>query len=131
MNTTAGGLHHVEIQVVDAAAKTAVEWLLERLGYSVADEWDTGCSWALGATYIVLEQARRDTTHDRRGSGVNHLAFRAGAPHEVDALWREAVERGWQQLYTDRHPHAGGRGHYAAYLENADRFKVELVASPS
>jgi len=31
-------------------------------------------------------------------------------------------------MFTDRHPYAGGEGHYAAYLENADGFEVELVA---
>jgi hypothetical protein len=28
----------------------------------------------------------------------------------------------------NRHPFAGGEGHYAAFFENAERFKVELVA---
>ncbi|EQD64343.1 Glyoxalase, partial [mine drainage metagenome] len=31
-------------------------------------------------------------------------------------------------LFEDRHPHAGGPNHYAAYLENDDGFEVELVA---
>ncbi|WP_442892429.1 hypothetical protein [Curtobacterium sp. USHLN213] len=31
-------------------------------------------------------------------------------------------------LYEDRHPHAGGPDHHAAFLEDAERFKVELVA---
>jgi hypothetical protein len=31
-------------------------------------------------------------------------------------------------MFADRHPHAGGEGHYAAYLENADGFEAELVA---
>jgi hypothetical protein len=37
--------------------------------------------------------------HDRLRPGLNHLAF-----------------------------HAGGPGHYAAYLSNADGYEVELVA---
>jgi hypothetical protein len=31
-------------------------------------------------------------------------------------------------MFAHRHPHAGGPGHYAAYLENEDGFEVELVA---
>jgi hypothetical protein len=31
-------------------------------------------------------------------------------------------------MFPDRHPHAGGQDHYAAYLENADAFEIELVA---
>ena len=31
-------------------------------------------------------------------------------------------------MFPERHPYAGGAQHYAAYLENADGFEVELVA---
>jgi hypothetical protein len=31
-------------------------------------------------------------------------------------------------MFADRHPHAGGEDHYAAYMENQDGFEVELVA---
>ncbi|MEV4066827.1 hypothetical protein [Nonomuraea dietziae] len=30
-------------------------------------------------------------------------------------------------MFADRHPHAGGPAHYAAYLENEQGFEVELV----
>jgi probable phosphoglycerate mutase len=32
-------------------------------------------------------------------------------------------------LFAERHPFAGGPGHYAAYLENADGYEVELVGN--
>ena len=32
-------------------------------------------------------------------------------------------------MFDDMHPFAGGRNHYAAYLENEDGFEVELVAT--
>ena len=35
----------------------------------------------------------------------------------------------WKHLYADRHPWAGGKGHYAAFVESGERFKVELVAT--
>jgi len=35
---------------------------------------------------------------------------------------------GWQPLYHDRYPHAGGPAQYAGWLENAAGFKVEVVA---
>jgi hypothetical protein len=34
-------------------------------------------------------------------------------------------------LFPERHPYAGGPDHYAAYLEDADGFEVELVAAES
>lgn len=39
-----------------------------------------------------------------------------------------AAAHGWQPLYGDRYPHAGGPDHYAGWLENAEGFKVEIVA---
>ena len=32
-------------------------------------------------------------------------------------------------MFPDRHPYAGRDRDYAAYLENADGFEVELVAA--
>lgn len=39
-----------------------------------------------------------------------------------------APEHGWQQLFPDRYPHAGGDEHIAAYLEDPAGYEVELVA---
>ena len=69
--------------------------------------------------------------HDRLRPGLNHLAFYAASREHVDSLWRYAPEHGWRLLFADRHPHAGGPDHYAAYLENADGFEVEIVAPVS
>lgn len=130
MSIVSGTLHHVELQTRDLT--TAVRswgWLLTALGYELHQSWSGGRSWALGATYIVVAAAPRAGAHDRRSAGLSHLAFHAGAPAAVDGLWSKAPERGWSRLYTDRHPWAGGEDHYAAYLENEEQFKVELVAT--
>ena len=71
---------------------------------------------------------RSSVSHDRVRAGLNHLALHAGSRADVDALVREAPERGWSLLFADRHPYAGGPTHYAAYLEDAEGFEVELVA---
>ena len=68
--------------------------------------------------------------HDRRLPGLSHLAFHASDRATVDRLCHSADERGWRQLYAERYPWAGGSEHYAAYLENDDRFKVDFVAAP-
>jgi hypothetical protein len=47
----------------------------------------------------------------------------------VDELSAEAVLHGWTLMFAEKHPYAGGEQHYAAYLENADGFEVELVAA--
>ncbi|MGW2957521.1 VOC family protein [Streptomyces sp. NPDC001220] len=126
-------LHHVELWVADLDQATeSWGWLLERLGWTPYQDWPGGRSWRLGATYVVIEESPAlrggDAGHDRMRPGLNHLAFHAADRATVDALTEEAAEHGWELLFTDRHPYAGGPGHYAAYLENRDGFEVELVA---
>jgi hypothetical protein len=113
-----------------ARAERSWGWLLGRLGYERTSTWEDGSRWDLDGTYLVLESGPdvRPVPHDRVRPGVNHLAFWAGTPGEVDALVRDAVGHGWTPLYADRYPHAGGPDHYAAYLEDGDGYEVELVA---
>lgn len=126
---TRGGIHHVELRTADlAAASAAWGWLLASLGYAPFQRWEHGRSWRLGEAYVVLESAPLDGTNDRRRPGLSHLAFHAGDPSDVARLWADAPEHGWHRLYEDRHPYAGGPGHHAAFLEDAERFTVELVA---
>jgi hypothetical protein len=128
------GLHHVEVWVPDhATALPAWSWLLGRLGFDRTSTWSNGSRWDLGDTYVVLESGPdvRPEPHDRLRPGVNHLAFWAGSPSDVDDLVSDAPAHGWRALFAERYPHAGGPDHYAAYLENADGFEVELVAQPS
>lgn len=126
-----GALHHVELWVPDIdRAHDSLGWLLETLGYDAFQRWDGGRSWRLGSTYIVVEQSPSlsASSHERPGPGLNHLAFHGGSRTEVDDPTDEASRHGWRLLFADRHPCAGGPDHYAAYLENADGFEVELVA---
>jgi hypothetical protein len=80
--------------------------------------------------YLVVEQspAMTATEHDRCRPGLNHLAFHAGARADVDRLTAAAADNGWSLMFADRHPHAGGPDQYAAYLQNAADYEVELVA---
>lgn len=49
--------------------------------------------------------------------GIGGAALAAGAPARMGASLHGSA------------PFAGGERHYAAFLEDAERFKVELVAS--
>lgn len=60
--------------------------------------------------------------------GLNHLAFHAESKLQVDLMTEKLMAKGYRVLYRDRHPFAGGDGHYAVYCEDPDRIKVELVA---
>ena len=126
-------LHHIELWVPDlAGARRSWGWLLSSLGWSVADAGARAFEAHHDGVYLFVEQspALSSRTHDRLAPGVNHLAFHAGDRERVDELVAAAADHGWTLLFPDRHPHAGGAGHYAAYLENGDGYEVELVARP-
>lgn len=125
-------LHHVELWVPDLERAVADwGWLLGELGWSPFQEWSAGRSWRSGGVYLVVERSPAMTDgHDRLRAGLNHLAFHGGDRAAVDALAAAASGHGWQPLFADRFPWAGGPEHYAAYLENADGFEVEVVAGP-
>ena len=129
---THGALHHVELWVPDVTrAEATIGWLLKELGWSEFQRWPAGISWRLGPTYVVVERspAMADGPHERTRPGLNHLALHVTGSEAVDVLTRNALDHGWSLMFADRHPHAGGPGHYAAYLENDDGFEVELVAT--
>lgn len=129
-----GVVHHVELWVPDlATARVTWGWLFERLGYEPFQEWEGGRSWRLGPGYVVLEEspAMRREPHDRLRPGLNHLAFYVKSRAALDAIVSDAARHGWRLLFPERHPYAGGPQHYAAYLEDAHGFEVELVAGES
>ncbi|MCA9563474.1 MAG: VOC family protein [Myxococcales bacterium] len=127
-----GALHHVEIYVSNLErSRVFWGWLLTELGYEKFQEWDQGTSWKCGETYLVFvqtEEAHLEPPYHRCKTGLNHLAFHAGSRENVDRLVRGLREREATLLYEDRHPYAGGEDYYAAFFEDPDRIKVELVA---
>lgn len=128
---TRGTLHHLEVWVADLpAARASWGWLLGELGWRLGDDWGHGLAWELGQLYLVVESGPDVAPggHDRRRPGVNHVAFHAGPRGEVDRLVADCARHGWQLLFADRHPYAGGPDHYAAYLADGQGFEVELVA---
>lgn len=126
-----GRVHHIELWVPDLAeAEAEWGWLLGELGHVPYQRWAHGRSWRRGDGYVavVCSPDGAGGTHDRLRPGVNHLAFHAGDRAALDALVARAPGHGWRLLFPDRHPYAGGDGHYAAYLANAAGYEVELVA---
>jgi catechol 2,3-dioxygenase-like lactoylglutathione lyase family enzyme len=126
-----GSLHHLELYVADLERAAGFwGWLLSELGYGPHQEWDEGCSFRRGETYVALVEAPAGARSlHRRDVGVNHVAFHAGTREDVDRLTSVLADRGGKLLYADRHPHAGGADHYALFCEDPDGLKVELVAA--
>lgn len=125
------GFHHVEVWVADLVqARAEWGWLLGELSFVRVGAWTEGESWEAGGAYLTLTTSPNisGATHDRRAPGVNHLAFKAGGPRQVDDIMARADQHGWRPLYQDRYPHAGGPDHYAGWLESSAGFKAEVVA---
>lgn len=125
-------IHHIELWVRDLdASVSTLGWLLTRIGYVKRDQWQAGISYGWGDHYIVIEQSTDvlDAPHDRLAPGLNHLAFSLPGTEIVDEICSEALENGFTLMFADKHPFAGGPDHYAAYLEDASGFEVELVAT--
>lgn len=126
------GFHHVELWIADLEeARVEWRWLLDRLDFALDSEWAEGESWTAGGAYLTLTTSPNLTasTHDRRRSGMNHLAFKASTADRVNEIMSDAPQHGWRPLYQERYPHAGGPGHYAGWLENSAGFKAEVVAN--
>ena len=117
-------LHHVEIYVSDLETSRAFyDFLLTKLGYSLYQEWEDGLSFKKAEQYLVFVQTPQDfleAGYHRCRTGLNHLAFHAGTPDDIDQWRKELLTRRVKLLYNDRYPHAGGPDHYALYLEDPD-----------
>lgn len=125
-------LHHVEINVTDLNQTIAFwDWFLSELRYEVHQKWDRGISWKYQSTYLVFVQTEDQfikSGYHRSRVGLNHLAFHASSREQVNWMTEKLKEKNIPILYQDRHPFAGGNGHYAVFFEDPDRIKVELVA---
>ncbi|QCW02919.1 VOC family protein [Natrinema pallidum] len=124
----AGHVHHLELCASDLeTSRDFWGWILAELGYEPKNEWQDGCSWSKGPTYLVLKRApNSDHPFDRRAAGLNHIAFHAESRDQVDKLTARVRERDDATvLYDEQHPYAGG--YYALYCEGPDGIKLEVV----
>lgn len=130
--SSSGKIHHVEIYCSNLEKSAQFwGWFLGELGYKQYQKWRDGISFKLGDSYLVFVQADKkhvDTPFHRCKPGLNHLAFHASTPAQVDLITKKLKERGISMLYEDKHPHAGGPESYGVYFEDSERIKVELCA---
>jgi predicted nucleic acid-binding protein/catechol 2,3-dioxygenase-like lactoylglutathione lyase family enzyme len=125
-------VHHLELWLPDVpAVEASLGWLLGELGWAEHRRWQHAVRWRLGSTYLVVEQSPDllPGRYERTAPGLNHLALHAGSPAAVDSIALAAPEHGWNLLFPDAHPYAGGSEHYAAYLEDGNGLEIELVAA--
>src|SRR5699024_2677920 len=127
----ARALHHLDLWVEDLRlASASWGWLLGELGWSEHQEWPNGRSWVYPAgIFLGVEQSPDlgSGGHPRLRAGLNHLALTVSARQALDALQATAPEHGWQELFADRSPHAGGPQHTALFLQDEQGFELEIV----
>lgn len=125
-------LHHIELNVSDLVqSRKFYEILFAELDYGVFQEWPAGFSFKSGETYFVFVQTEKQflhTPYHRKMTGLNHLAFYAKSCTQVDAITEKMKGLGVRILYEADHPYAGGPEHYAVFMEDPDRIKIEVVA---
>lgn len=130
--SNSGKIHHIEIYCSDLdKSSTFWSWFLIELGYKQFQKWQSGISFKLGASYIVFVQAEDKYSKDgfhRCRPGLNHLAFHASSPQQVDDITIKLKKHGLTILYTHKHPRAGGSDTYGVYFEDPERIKVEVMA---
>lgn len=124
-----GSLEHIDI-VVSNLERSGEFWsaFLTNLGYKEYARSATGWSWTNDETTIFLLQAEPEylaPPHHRKRVGMNHLAFAVSSQRQVDSLAASLKGRGVELLYGG--PRAG-RKTYAAFFEDPDRIKIEVVA---
>jgi catechol 2,3-dioxygenase-like lactoylglutathione lyase family enzyme len=126
-------LHHVELYVSDLERSVRF-WtpFMALLGYA-AEPFSGGMTYARGEAepYVTLVPVAPEHVaagYHRKRVGLNHLAFLAESREQVDEVAAWVKAEGYVLLYQDRHPFAGGPGYYAAFVEDPDRIKLEVVA---
>lgn len=125
MENKTGKLSHIEIYVSDL--KQSIEfwgWLLEKLGYSMYQEWDKGRSWKLDETYIVFVQAEDKYLNEgyhRKRVGLNHLAFYVESNDQIQEFMKELEKRDIKILYKEKNIDKN-----TLFFEDPDRIKVEI-----
>ena len=129
-------LYHVQINV--GSAERALPFyrdLFRYLEWRVIHDEGGVAAFSDGAVniWLIPTGARfLDRGFHRKGTGLNHLAFRVERREEVDRFRDEFMApRGIASLYgTPREFPEYAPGYYAVFFEDADRVKLEVVHVP-
>lgn len=131
--TERGFLDHVDLSVSDVARSAPLyDCLLSALGFVRDNAAPTDrARWRLVGTVFSLEirPAVRAEPYRRGAPGLEHVAFRAASPADVDAVF-DALQRDGFEVREPPQRYAGEGytdGYYALGLEDPDGIHLEAV----
>ena len=137
---TRGFVSHLDLNVSDPSRSIPLYGLvLEHLGYR--RHWvepETRCAWWIrhesGAIFGIeirppAEPAPR-SHHERYAPGIDHLAFHAESPADVDSLYEVLVANGVPVAEPPRE-YDYAPGYYAVAFDDPDGIRLEVVHEPS
>lgn len=128
-------LYHLQVNVSSAAVLPFYRDLFGYLEWRpIHDEGGVVAFSDGGVNVWLIPTAARFLPRGfhRKGTGLNHLAFRVERREEVDRFReRFMAPRGITPLYgTPREFPEYAPGYYAVFFEDADRLKLEVVHLP-
>ena len=129
---TQASLYHLQLNVSADGLRFYRDFFSE-LGYRIWQESDEHLAASDGTIdfwVIQTEPAHAHRPFHRKGTGLNHLAFRFDSRVEVDEFAaRFLAPRGITPLYQSPkfYPEYAAN-YYAVYFEDPDRIKLEVMA---
>lgn len=131
--TERGFLDHVDLSVSDVDRSTPLyDCLLTTLGFVRVDSAPPDrARWQLAGSHFSIEirPVTQSGSYRRGAAGLEHVAFRAASPADVDAVFEVLQRDGFEvreppQLYTGA---SYTDGYYALGLEDPDGIHLEVV----
>jgi catechol 2,3-dioxygenase-like lactoylglutathione lyase family enzyme len=128
------GLEHIDLTVSDLSRSTGFyACVLEALGFRRFGHPVGHPSWSNGKFTLTLRPVAPEfaaAEFNRYRVGLHHLAFKVRQRTDVDALYRLLTEKKFVVLDPPAEYPEYGRGYYAVFFQDPDRFKLEAVHFP-
>jgi glyoxylase I family protein len=127
-----GFLDHLDLSVSDVDRATPLyDCILGALGFVRDQSPPDRARWRLSDSVFTLEirPAQRSGVYERGAAGLEHVAFRAESPGDVDAVFDVLRNHGFEVREPPQHHEGEGyvTGYYALGLEDPDGIHLEVV----
>lgn len=126
-------LNHLGLNVSDKELSFPFyKELLSYLGYELFEENESSLAMvtkSMGVWLHETHEKHKDTKYHRKGTGLNHIAFKVDSKEDVDKFYNEFLKpRSIKTLYgTPKHFPEYTDKYYAVFFEDPDRVKLEVM----